>query len=226
MKRFSAALAICLLAAGVSVAAPSVTIDRIDGTYPPSPLSGEFRLTPNSELADQLGSFEAFQSFCLEMYAPISMNTTYAAYVNDEAVSGGNATVYGPDGGDPISPATAYLYTQFRNESLLGYDYDDGRVGSAYALQSAIWYLEEEYISEEGAAADYASFNNLTKQFITEALNSGWTTTGDVVVLNLTNGKASYQDMLALATVPAPGAILLSSLGLGLVGWLKRRNAM
>ena len=150
MKRFSAAFAICLLAAGVSMAAPSVTIDRIDGTYPASPVSGEFRLTPNSELADQLGSIEAFQSFCLEMYAPISMNTTYAAFVNDEAVSGGYATVYSPEGGDPISPATAYLYTEFRNDSLLGYEDGVGRVGSAFALQSAIWYLEEEYVCECG----------------------------------------------------------------------------
>lgn len=223
MKRFSLAVALFLLAAGTVMAAPSVTIDRVANTYPQSPLSGEFKLIPNSDLADLLGSADAFQSFCLEIHEPIVVGDTYAAFVNDEAVYGGElrpGEAAGPDGGDPLSPETAFLYTQFRNGTLNGYSYGAARVGSALSLQSAIWYFEGEL--------SYDELNPLAKQFVAEALDEGWTDTGYVVVLNLTDGgKICDQDMLAMtAAVPAPGAVLLSGLGLSLVGWLKRRRAM
>ncbi|MEN6337959.1 MAG: hypothetical protein ABFE01_27205 [Phycisphaerales bacterium] len=229
MKRFSVAVALSLLAAGTVMATPSVMVDQIPGTYPPSLVSGEFRLTPNAELGEQLGSMAAFQSFCVERNASISVNTTYAAFVNDESVYGGGLTageLPGPQGGDMLSPETAYLYTQYRKNALVGYDMGAGRVGSATALQAAIWYLEGEYVTD--AAHDYAAFNDLTKQFIADAQNCGWSDTGPVAILNLTDGeKNPYQDMLALtASVPAPGAVVLSGLGLSLVGWLKRRQAM
>jgi len=224
MKRFSlAAAAVSLLIAGTVMAAPSVTIDRVPNTYPQSPLSGEFKLVPNSELGDLLGSNAAFQSFCLEINEPIEVGSTYAAFVNDEAIYGGDlrpGETPGPGGGDMISPETAFLYTEFRKGSLGYYNYGSERVGSALSLQSAIWYLEGEL--------DYGELNPLAKQFVEEAVDAGWTDTGSVVALNLTDGgKHCFQDMLALtATVPAPGAVVLSGLGLSLVGWLKRRRAM
>jgi hypothetical protein len=223
MKRFSVALAICLLTAGAAVAAPSVTIGRLADTYPLTPLSGEFMITPNAELAEQLGSGAAFQSFCLEMYEPIVVGETYRAFVSNEVTLGGDllpGELPGPGGGDLLSPETAYLYTEFRAGTLDGYAYVGGeRVGSALSLQSAIWYLEGE--------RPYEGLTPLAKTFIAAAMESGWTDLGDVVVLTLDQGsKECHQDMLALATIPAPGAVLLSSLGLGLVGWLKRRRAM
>jgi hypothetical protein len=226
MKRFSMMFAICLLAAGVAAAAPSVTIGRVADTYPLTPLSGEFMLTPNAELADLLGSGAPFQSFCLEVYEGITVGSTYQADLNNEAILGGGlrpGESPGSGGGDVISPETAYLYTEFRAGTLDGYVYTgSGRVGSALALQTAIWYLEGEagYQNLEGLSP-------LAATFIGAAMESGWTDTGDVVVLNLTQGgKVCYQDMLALSTIPAPGAVLLSSLGLGIVGWLRRRRAM
>jgi len=227
MKRFSVTLAVCLLAAGVAAATPTVTISRTDGTWSHYwPQGGEYTLTPNWELARAVDSDGPFQSFCVEIPENAYEGVTYNAFVNDEAIGGGTrwpGEPAGDDGGDMISPETAYLYTQFRAEALQGYTFEAGaaRGASARALQEAIWYLEGEL------SCTVDELSPASQEFITLAQDAGWTTTGSVGVLNLTNPDGSRaQDMLTMTTVPAPGAVLLSSLGLGVVGWLKRRWAM
>ena len=137
------------LAAGVAVAAPTAAIGRLPDTYPLTPLSGEFTITPNAELAALIGSGSPFQSFCLEVYESITVGNTYEALVNDEAILGGGlrpGELPGDAGGDRVSPEVAYLYTEFRTGTLSGYDYTpgNGRIASARSLQMAIWHLEGE----------------------------------------------------------------------------------
>ena len=136
MRRQAGVLIMVCLAAGVAAAAPTAAIGRLPDTYPLTPLSGEFTITPNAELAALIGSGSPFQSFCLEVYESITVGNTYEALVNDEAILGGGlrpGELPGDAGGDPISPEVAYLYTEFRAGTLSGYDYTpgDGRMASA-----------------------------------------------------------------------------------------------
>jgi hypothetical protein len=62
----------------------------------------------------------------------------------------------------------------------------------------------------------------------TVAFGVGAPITTQLSFVNLSNAdqQGALLDNVALAVVPAPGAVLLGSLGIGLVGWLRRRHAL
>lgn len=147
---------------------------------------------------------DTFQSFCLENDEFISPNTLYNATVSQAAVNGGGG---GPSP-DPISRGTAWLYSNFAQGTLSGYDYSlAGRTTSAADLQNAIWYLEGE-----GGAN-----NAFVALAIANAVNYSSDNNGfyNVAVLNITDLSGNVKQDMLVAT-PIPAAVWL--LGTGVVG--------
>lgn len=201
---------------------------------------GEFRIEVVGGAGLAAMGFHAgrvFDTFCIELDETVNVGNTYDVYINDTAYGGGADTGGGSGfsgDGDPLSAQTAYLYTQFWNGSLAFYEFGESgetgggllgglnRAQTARALQLAIWVLEGEIADVTGAAGTSAE-RDLADWYIFEANNSGWTTIGQVRVLNMgTNGQ--NQDMLIIIPLPQAGA--LAALGIGGLAIRRRRPVL
>lgn len=218
-KITGAVVAGALLILAVSATADAATVKIEKGSYQTGQ-GGEFKATTTgiSGLPDGV----SFQTYCLEKNRSLSFDKTYTAVVNTAAVSGGVS------GGnpDPIDPLTAYLYNEFWNGTLSGYDFADstldGRLGSADALQKVIWYIEGELLTKPWVTGD----GSLEDKFYDLAVSSGWTDIGSVRVLNLTDAAGNdIQDVLTVVPLPSAGLAGLLLLGaLGVAGAIRRRT--
>jgi len=215
--------------------------------------AGEFRATVTNNALNPI-TYDGvtvpigakFVTFCLEENETVSGNTrNYYAVVNTAAVRGNGGSVAGgnplydplldpgntgtdskgqKNQGDPLSPLTAYLFTEFSAGTLSSYRYSgtvSERKDDAAQLQKAIYYIEGEVGSIGTGQA---------KTWYDEAVAAGWTDLGNVRVLNLytgydsSTGKVSglAQDILI---IPLPGAVLLGFLGLSAAGIKLRKFA-
>ena len=166
----------------------------------------------------------SFVSFCLEVNEGISYGPTYTVTLNSVADKGGNGVLANAGLGDvagtlgvsdPLSNATAWLYTKYLAGGLSGQGANDA---SANKAQTAIWFLENESLG---------SSNSWATDAIT-AVNLGWTNptgAGRVYALNLMDaGGGLHQDQLYMAPVPEPETYAMLLAGLGLMGFVARRR--
>lgn len=246
-RGLSVALAVAaVFAAQAAWAAPlkltdgdTIKLDRV-GAFGGGFGGGEFRVSGVSVLN---GAGDSFLTFCVEYSEHISLNTNYYVGINTQAVQGGlGVSGYGspdPDGVlnsyDPLSKGTAWLYTQFRNNTLdtshgVAYNFAPDNA-HANSLQLAIWSLEDELKASTGTLAAFNA-DLVAQDWASVAKTQGalWSDTGNVRVLNLydtyANGTfgGNRQDQLYLAPVPEPGTYAMMLAGLALMGFIVRRR--
>ncbi len=182
-----------------------------------------------------------YESFCIETGEYIGFNQAYDVIsVSKYALQGGNGwdsqvEVNGTDYNvDHISSETAWLVEQFFTSGTFGgvvtYNYSSSDL-VANAVQWAIWHNEDEKSSY-----DSSGYKLLASQLNTAAfglsLDDDYAANSDAWVLNLMQGSTFRQDQIIYLPggppppIPAPGALLLGSMGAGIVGWLRRRRTL
>ncbi len=231
MKRFLVPTLGLLALTGPAVAVQTVTVGRADGTYYRPGWGGEYQLTLHGDPVAGLPMESPFQSFRIETGAAMRSipGRAYEVAFSDRVMPSGGA----------LTPETAYLYQSFIRRTLIArYDYarGPGRETSARVLRAAVLSVQgvggslldllnadPQRYPVNGGSLEYA----WPSAFVADAEDAGWTSIGDARVLNLSSPvegepPADDQDMLVLL-VPAPGAVALGAVGLGILGWFRRR---
>lgn len=172
-----------------------------------------------------IGPTTSFYTFCIEEGEYFIPGQTYNVQVDTSAWLGNAKQVP-----NRLLPETAYLYEQF----LLN---PDLKTGGDY--QEAIWYLQGQRswnaltTNAQGLVSKANEHQTDPSTALVKVMNLWWSPndiTGGWGKDDTTHNVYQYQSQLAIVpvlpgttTVPAPAAIVIGALGLGLVGWSKKR---
>jgi hypothetical protein len=217
MKRICLLIALTGVMASYQCWALTVNITRDAGVYAQQP-GGEFTVTLDpSDAGDPV-----FQSILSHYDASTIVNggfETFCLSSTTELLGNPQNATLTPNG---VTLGTAWLYSQFVNQTLAGYTWAPGagRVASAWDLQNAIWELQGTPVYDLAAAAGYY---NLAVAFFGGAANAELAANGvyniDAFVLthNNADGRPEVSQPMLVA-VPDGGATVML-LGLALSGF-------
>lgn len=223
--RFASAVAAVAMTAGSALAGPQVDFAGKKWGSPGN--GGPFQFNPVAGsgfgYVQGLGAHGAtaagFITFCLELNENLP-STRYDVTIDTSSVLGG----VGGGSADPLDPKTAFLYQTFMDGGLTGVGgFSYGDASSGYALQQAFWRLEDEIAVFSGTAGEIAMATALKAL----ADGSGWTTLGNVRVMNLWDTVSGAPRQSQLIIIPLPGAASMATAGLATMigfGVLRRRR--
>lgn|ERR1022692_235595 len=189
MKKILLTVLVATAVATFQAGAIIVTVDQVAGY---NAGDGEFNIAPvigsgygASDLYNNNSGGLGFGTFCINRSVSIIVPGQYNATVIPSGVD--------PVSGNQISVGTAWLFLQFAQGSLAGYNYTPGvgRVNSAYLLQNAIWVLEGQI------------GNNFADVFLAAAI----TRFGSLAAAELDNNQQFGVGVLGLNTVTANGGV-------------------
>jgi hypothetical protein len=226
-----AAAGFALACANSASASMTVTLTQNTHAYSGAHGGGEFKAVTTDN--------GTFQTFCIDVSHSFTPGTKYNYTISQQTYVGS---------GNNISIGTAWLYSQFLDGTLNGYNFNDGskNIASATLLQNTLWALEGEISSKGilGQNVDNIFYTDLIAKFgdlATAKKDAGADNIYGVAVMNLyplgkNGGKPAQSQLIRVSTCPPPvsvpepstivaGALLLLPLGVSALKILRRKQA-